>query len=152
MLGHPQADLHFLWQSRVEKQAPSTRHPPQHPVSPGSSVGAVLTVRERQDRMNTRVQLGETLQQRGIVLDLQSCRASSATQSTRRVHVTATSRQAVSMDLDREQRIMSTAVSVSQGNLHTFPCDSSEKHPEGCLFVGVSLYTLSKTCSFSLDS
>jgi len=124
-----------------------SRAPPSIPVthlwtrcdnSPGSSVGAVLTIWERQDRMNTRVQLGEALQQRGIVLDLQSRRAPSATQSTRRVHITATSRQAITMDLERGERIAS-AYQRSTCPRALFACSTliaHDKQPKGCLGFG----------------
>lgn len=75
--------------------------------------------------MDAGVQLGEALQQRGIVLDFQSRRAPGAAQSARGVHVAATSHQAVTVDLGRGQGIQHIRGHVSKGSVHMFPFDSS---------------------------
>lgn len=79
--------------------------------------------------MDAGVQLGEALQQRGIVLDLQSGGAAGATQGTGGVHVTAAARQAGTVGLQRDRG--NTTGQRAQGLPSHVPLTAQEKHPRG---------------------
>lgn len=84
--------------------------------------------------MDAGVQLGEALQQRGIVLDFQSRRAPGAAQSARGVHVAATSHQAVTVDLGRGQEFRLSEVMFLRALFTRSPLTAHEKSPQGSRF------------------
>lgn len=97
--------------------------------------------------MDAGVQLGEALQQRGIVLDFQSRRAPGAAQSARGVHVAATSHQAVTVDLGRGQEFRLSEVMFLRALFTCSPLTAHEKSPQGSGFCN----SLQKTHWLSPD-
>lgn len=123
----PPAHPHLLRMKAAQLLEPHTA-PVSHistqcatPIPPPHPCLAVLTIREGQNGMDARVQLGEALQQRRIVLHVQRGGAAGAAQSTRGVHITAAPRQAVPVHLEKGTENFS----ISRGSLRVLPFDRS---------------------------